>query len=767
MLHSPAARTTAARIAVAHCALMGAVVSVTAAHAHAFDVHTIVPLVGLVGWAGFIGLYPWQLRSHHWIAKIYFLGAGWFVYFAIHFDNPYLLLGMFPEMIAFADVYSYRRSLLALHEAALVGAFIAGALTVGGTVATTLMLIALPLMTMNALIVGTVSHRFIQTLLQREQFQSAVTSLLEALQARDGYTGDHSRETLAMAMAVADELELGATERKLLADTALLHDIGKIGIPNAILQKPGKLTDDEWAVMKEHPVVGEQILRDMPGFEAVARAVRHEHERWDGQGYPDGISGEEIPIASRIVLACDAFHAMTSDRPYRKAMSVEEARAELRLNAGSQFDPRVVEALDRAIAASKIDVHSTSSDSQLAAIQREYGIADAASNGVAAPVMLAESANREQRRSKINDPHVMIAITSANWAVIATVLTAYLLANPPLDTAGIGAIAAAGAIALVGLLLLRFHGAPRWWSLYGGLLGYAAAVLFAAHFDEPTLLMLALGPSITASAFFWHRTPIKILQSALAFGVFVAAPVLLFGWDVLAFSATALRAFPGTVLLVGHFVQKLLEMRFERQRFTGTMTSLLLALEARDGYTSEHSDETLAMAMLVADQLDLDEGERLELKDVALLHDIGKIGIPDEILNKPGALDEREWETMRRHPVIGEQIVARVPGFESVARAIRHEHERWDGQGYPDGISGEEIPLASRIVLVCDAYHAMTSDRPYRKAMDESAARAELVNCSGTQFDPRVVGALLAALDERDASNGRLPLPVLVRAAAA
>jgi HD-GYP domain-containing protein (c-di-GMP phosphodiesterase class II) len=120
-------------------------------------------------------------------------------------------------------------------------------------------------------------------------------------------------------------------------------------------------------------------------------------------------------------------------------------------------------------------------------------------------------------------------------------------------------------------------------------------------------------------------------------------------------------------------------------------------------------------------------------------------------------LNDAQWEIMKQHPVIGERIVARIPGLESVAQAIRHEHERWDGKGYPDGLKGDSIPLASRIVLVCDAFHAMTSDRPYREAMPVEDARAELVRHAGTQFDPVIVGALLSSLDLQS-GNGAAPI---------
>jgi Na+-translocating ferredoxin:NAD+ oxidoreductase RnfA subunit len=188
------------------------------------------------------------------------------------------------------------------------------------------------------------------------QHRASLVALTAALEARDGYTGRHGEETVCLAVRVADALGLDGDERGEVDTVALLHDIGKIGTPNEVLHKPGPLTDEEWVVMREHPVIGERILRTVPGLESVARAVRHEHERWDGSGYPDGLAGEEIPLASRIVLVCDAYHAMTSDRPYRAAMAEEQALAELVCHAGTQFDPAVVDALvdvlggDRAVA---------------------------------------------------------------------------------------------------------------------------------------------------------------------------------------------------------------------------------------------------------------------------------------------------------------------------------------------------------------------------------------------------------------------------------
>jgi HD-GYP domain-containing protein (c-di-GMP phosphodiesterase class II) len=168
----------------------------------------------------------------------------------------------------------------------------------------------------------------------------------DVVEADDAYTGLHSQDVVSLVLAVGDELKLDPDERRSAEFTAILHDVGKIKIPKEIINKPGPLTDEERATINTHTIEGQRMLEKVGGLLGeVGYLVRSCHERWDGAGYPDGLAGEDIPLVSRIVCACDAFSAMTTNRPYRQAMSLHEAVEELGRCAGTQFDPQVVEAL--------------------------------------------------------------------------------------------------------------------------------------------------------------------------------------------------------------------------------------------------------------------------------------------------------------------------------------------------------------------------------------------------------------------------------------
>lgn len=282
------------------------------------------------------------------------------------------------------------------------------------------------------------------------------------------------------------------------------------------------------------------------------------------------------------------------------------------------------------------------------------------------------------------------------------------------------------------------------------LLGVAALCFIVIGDGVSVGMSFLFLPSAVVMVFFWNDRMVKLLVMIPITAAYIAVPAIWGDKEVLIEALTTLPLMLGAAAVLGAMFDRFRRASIAEARFRGTITALLMALDARDDFTAEHSSDVLSLAMSVAEDLGLDSKEALHAADVALLHDIGKIGVPNEILDKPAALSDEEWVVMKRHPEIGQRILTEVPGFEAVAKDVRHEHERWDGTGYPDGLKGEEIPIASRIVLACDAYQAMLSERPYRDALSEAQAREQLKLGAGTQFDPAVVSSLLSALEVQD-----------------
>jgi len=294
-----------------------------------------------------------------------------------------------------------------------------------------------------------------------------------------------------------------------------------------------------------------------------------------------------------------------------------------------------------------------------------------------------------------------------------------------------------------------------------------ALVLCLAGYDAPALgdwplLAAALGAQVVFDAAF------GTMRGWLVLGVPPGPQLRLLGWIFLvdaalspvgllvALVAVDQPAAPALVLpLIGLFALSARE-RAERIRhalalsraYRGTALLMSDLLEADDAYTGgEHSQGVVALSLAVGDELGLSASERRDLEFGALLHDIGKIRVADEILNKPERLTEEEFELVRRHPADGQEMLDRVGGvLADVGAIVRHHHERWDGEGYPDGLLGEQIPLASRIIGACDAFSAMTTHRSYQRARPVAAALSELHACAGTQFDPGAVTALAAVV---------------------
>jgi HD-GYP domain-containing protein (c-di-GMP phosphodiesterase class II) len=220
------------------------------------------------------------------------------------------------------------------------------AASVAGSLWTPAYVLPLPLLLLARVFANERADRLSHVLELSAAYRGTAFLLGDVVGADDAYTGEHSRDVVALTATVAEQLNLDSRSRHLAELTALLHDVGKIKIPNEIINKAGPLTEAERAIVNTHTIEGERLLSRVGGLlTEVGQIVRSCHERYDGRGYPDGLAGDAIPIVARIVCCCDAFNAMVTTRPYRPAMSVADARAELLANRGTQFDPEVVDAI--------------------------------------------------------------------------------------------------------------------------------------------------------------------------------------------------------------------------------------------------------------------------------------------------------------------------------------------------------------------------------------------------------------------------------------
>ena len=230
-------------------------------------------------------------------------------------------------------------------------------------------------------------------------------------------------------------------------------------------------------------------------------------------------------------------------------------------------------------------------------------------------------------------------------------------------------------------------------------------------------------------------------------------------WGVMNLEQEAVNAFDGDDVLLAEAVCAQVGAALHRAELaaeveatvTNTLGTLVDVLEAKDEYTAQHARDVVELSERVATRLGLGDRALRDVHYAAILHDIGKIAVPSDILRKPGKLTDEEFEQIKTHSDVGGRLLERIPFTRSVAPLVRGIHERFDGSGYPDGLAAERIPLGARIVGACDAYDAMISDRPYRRGIGHDAAVQELRRCAGTQFDPAVVAALIDELGGRAA----------------
>jgi putative nucleotidyltransferase with HDIG domain len=296
----------------------------------------------------------------------------------------------------------------------------------------------------------------------------------------------------------------------------------------------------------------------------------------------------------------------------------------------------------------------------------------------------------------------------------------------------------------------------------------------APHEAGPVLLLAALMAQFAVdfaagalhTAITRDGTLSSLVRASWIYGIDAAlsAPGLLAAESVHRTPVAALAMVPllGLLAVFAHERRRRLESMLElSSAYRGTALVLGDVIEADDGYTGEHCKSVVALALELAEHLNLGAERQRNLEFAALLHDVGKIAIPKEIINKPGKLDPHEWTIVKTHTLEGQKMLDRVGGFmREVGSIVRSHHERWDGGGYPDGLLGEQIPIEARIISCCDTWNAMRTDRPYRKALDYATAEAELRSAAGTQLDPGLVESLLELVATEAEAEAEKPAAV-------
>ncbi|MGV8041545.1 MAG: HD domain-containing phosphohydrolase [Thermoanaerobaculaceae bacterium] len=513
--------------------------------------------------------------------------------------------------------------------------------------------------------------------------ESILVSMVQALESKDPRTAGHSQRVAVLATALAQHLAAPGEQVELITRGALLHDVGKIGLPDRLLGPEHTLAERSWDEYRHHAVLGERILAPFSSFTGARALVRGHHERLDGSGYPDSLCGVSFELPIEVVALANQYDAIAStEGPESAAEKLRSAAAR------GEYHTEVVEALVSVVAPGA-DLATPWSD-----------------------LLPFPSGNRRGRILLGDD-------LPSSREFLRTVLEA------------------------------EGHEVVC--------VGTAEAVLEAVEKDRPDLVMVDLHGQ-SRSGFELTRT-IKSRPGTEFLPVILAAAQreLADRHDGPRVWADDFLVLPINRLELVARVNSLLRIR---QYFRGleehhsVILSLASALEAKDAYTRGHSERVGVLAACLGRDLGLPDSECQLLHMAGQLHDIGKIGIPEAVLNKEGRLDTDELKTVRRHPDLGELICRPLKTLRRLLELIRHHHERYDGSGYPDGLVGEEISLGARILGMVDAYDALTSARSYRRSFtSEQALNLLDEEAAAGRWDPEVFAALVRMVR-------RSPLPI-------
>lgn len=306
---------------------------------------------------------------------------------------------------------------------------------------------------------------------------------------------------------------------------------------------------------------------------------------------------------------------------------------------------------------------------------------------------------------------------------------------------------------------------PREWAIVAPMLTVVILLMMGLHLRQPGVNTFLLVPLIFATFFMWRQKKLFLTVYVLMVISYCALPLAIGGIGELRRVVIGGSIFALIGALAYLLVRRAGKLQLERSTFQSTVSSLLTALGTRDAVSRQRTLRTVELAEAVARRLGLSESDCEQVRYATYLHDIGKLGIPNELIDKSGPLSAEEWEVLREHPVIGERIVNSVPGFEDIAVIVRHEHEHWNGSGYPDGLSGDRIPIESRVIHACSTYMELTDQESAGELLRGDEIIGEMEARAGTHLDPEVVVALLEVADSHDRNRAARMLDLSLRLA--
>ncbi len=506
--------------------------------------------------------------------------------------------------------------------------------------------------------------------------ENIIMTLTSALESKDPRTIGHVHRVASYAAHLCDKLGLSSEEKEIVIKGAMLHDLGMIGVPDHLLTTTPQ-NDEERGRVADHTRMGASILEPMITFRQFVPIVRWHHERWDGNGYPDGIKGEEIPLEAQIVGIANRFDEIHHERPMTEAEAMQQLVSEAE---GGAFNAELI----------KFFASSLDEETPKAVTSRHMRPRPKSKTRVLC--VDDNRMNRDLVAATVGDADMELLLAENGKQALE------ILEYEPID------------IVLLDLVMPVQDG---------------ASTLKALRADARWEFL----PVIVLTS---HRNS-AMRQEAIVSGAD----------DFINYPLNRLE-----LVTRIHSLLRIKEFHADLEQTQNVICALALALEAKDHYTRGHSQRVGDLARTFAMHVGLSQIQSERIRTAGLLHDIGKIAVPEKLLNKQGPLTRDEFMRVIDHPVIGEEMVRPLTTLTSVLQLIRHHHERYDGRGYPDGLRGDAIPYEVRLLSIVDAYDALTSHRAYRPApLSHDAAVATLRReAAGGKWDPHMVEQFAAML---------------------